>query len=64
MQPAFACGVLYLVSQLMGKRENIQSLVLKQTTINGLDDDSDDEEKYHDVKNDETEVRQRVGFNI
>ncbi|KAJ3662377.1 hypothetical protein Zmor_006730 [Zophobas morio] len=51
MQPSFACGVLYLVSQLMGKKTGIQSLILKQTTVNGLEED--DEEKYHDVKTDE-----------
>ncbi|RZC38241.1 CCAAT/enhancer-binding protein zeta, partial [Asbolus verrucosus] len=54
-QPSFSCGILYLISQLMGKKTNIQSLVLKQSTLNGIDED-DDEERYHDVKNDEVNV--------
>jgi ribosome biogenesis protein MAK21 len=58
MQPSFACGVLYLISQLIGKRTNIQSLVLKQSVLKDLDDDNDEEERYYDVQNDETDTKQ------
>ncbi|XP_064211688.1 CCAAT/enhancer-binding protein zeta [Tribolium castaneum] len=58
MQPAFACGVLYLISQLMGKKQNIQSLVLKQTVLKNDGSDDEDEERYHDVKDDEIEIKQ------
>lgn len=53
-QPCFSCGILYLVSQLINKKKSIQALVLKSTTISGLEDD-DDEERYNDVR-DETTV--------
>ncbi|XP_018569257.1 CCAAT/enhancer-binding protein zeta [Anoplophora glabripennis] len=53
-QPCFSCGLLYLVSQIITKKKSVQALVLKATSIDGLEDD-DDEERYCDVK-DETTV--------
>ncbi|KAG5887431.1 hypothetical protein JTB14_024630 [Gonioctena quinquepunctata] len=50
-QPCFACGILYLISQLMSKKENIQALTLKQSMIDGLDEE-EFEEKYKDVADD------------
>lgn len=52
-QPSFSCGILYLVSQLIGKKPHIQSLISKQLLL--CNDDDDDEEKYHDVKTENDE---------
>ncbi|KAJ8976913.1 hypothetical protein NQ317_014085 [Molorchus minor] len=50
-QPSFTCGIMYLVSQLIGKKKDALALILKQATVDGLDEDDDEgEEKYHDVK--------------
>ncbi|KAJ8957549.1 hypothetical protein NQ318_020588 [Aromia moschata] len=54
-QPCFSCGILYLVSQLIGKKGQVQALVLKQVSMNGLEDD-EGEERYHDVKEEIVDV--------
>lgn len=62
-QPCFSCGILYLVSQIIGKKKSILALLLKATTVDGLEDD-DGEEKYCDVTDettattDEAEIKQ------
>ncbi|XP_050506549.1 CCAAT/enhancer-binding protein zeta [Diabrotica virgifera virgifera] len=54
-QPCFSCGILFLVSQLMNKKKDLQALTLKQSAPISFEDD-DDEEKYQDVKEENEEI--------
>lgn len=55
--PSFACGVLFLVSHVLHKKSDCVAFKLeKKTVFNGIDDDDDGDEKYEDVKEEETEV--------
>lgn len=46
MEPSFACGILYLISQLINKNRALLAIVLTQTVF----EDDDTEEKYFDAK--------------
>ncbi|KAL1517383.1 hypothetical protein ABEB36_001152 [Hypothenemus hampei] len=55
VQPAFCTGILYLISQLLSARPELQALTLEPTKIpNVLLDDDDEEEKYYDIKIEES----------
>lgn len=58
VQPSFACGILYLVSQLVAKKPALQALTIKELTSCDLDRFGEDDEEYHDIKDekDDTEV--------
>ncbi|KAJ8970201.1 hypothetical protein NQ314_001348 [Rhamnusium bicolor] len=61
-QPCFSCGILYLISQLMGKRKNVQAVVLEKTSTVHFEDD-DEEERYHDVKENVVNVEDSIEVN-
>ncbi|XP_056642195.1 CCAAT/enhancer-binding protein zeta [Diorhabda sublineata] len=46
-QPCFSCGILYLISQLMIKKNGLQALILKQTV--SVDIKDEDDVKHEDV---------------
>lgn len=50
--PCVACGILYLVSQLIYKKPKLHAITLKSVVISE-DDDDDGEENYVDVKEDD-----------
>lgn len=52
MQPAMACGILYLVHQLMHKNNYLLALTSKADEF--LDDD--EPEHYNDIKKEEMDV--------
>ncbi|KAF5287326.1 hypothetical protein FQR65_LT02199 [Abscondita terminalis] len=56
-QPSMACGVLYVVSQLIRKNRDLSAIVLFESggDADFADDDDDEEEKYFDVKDDQVE---------
>ncbi|KAI4470572.1 ccaat-binding factor-related [Holotrichia oblita] len=57
MQPSFACGVLYLISQLLTKRPSLQAIKLEQVDSQSLAKFEDnEEEKYADVVDNEVFV--------
>ncbi|CAH0547490.1 unnamed protein product [Brassicogethes aeneus] len=56
VMPSFTFGILYLVSNLITKKENLQSIKLSESSLNDFDDD-DGEETYHDVK-EEVEIKE------
>lgn len=45
MQPPSACGVLFLISQILGKKEGVQSLILKQSAVSNLNEENEEDEK-------------------
>lgn len=53
--PNFSCGILYLINQLLNKKENLLSLSYKPSFHELIEDDSDGEEKYFDVKESDEE---------
>lgn len=58
-EPSFACGILYLVSNLIGKTPGVQALILKQSRLNTEDED-DEEEKYTDAKLEDEEIENLI----
>lgn len=57
MQPSFACGVLYLISQLLTKKSSLQAIKLDQVDNQSLAKFEDnEEEKYVDVVDSEVFV--------
>lgn len=54
VQPPFACGILYLLSQLLSKRPGLQALSLLEL-VGDLDRFEDGEDKYYDIKEEKTE---------
>lgn len=57
MQPSFACGVLYLISQLLTKKSSLQAIKLDQVDNESLAKFEDnEEEKYVDVVDSEVFV--------
>ncbi|KAK5639787.1 hypothetical protein RI129_010598 [Pyrocoelia pectoralis] len=52
-QPSMACGVLYVVSQVIRKNNNLVALILPKAPEN-QDDEDEEEEKYFDVKEENT----------
>lgn len=54
VQPPFACGILYLLSQLLSKRPRLQALSLLEL-VGDLDRFEDGEDKYYDIKEEKTE---------
>lgn len=53
--PCFSCGILFLVSQLIMKKPEIQAFVSKQSSIN-MEDEGNEEEKYEDVMEDPSDM--------
>lgn len=49
VQPPFACGILYLLSQLLFKKPGLQALSLVEL-VGNLDRFEEGEDKYYDIK--------------
>ncbi|GJQ67721.1 hypothetical protein Trydic_g16541 [Trypoxylus dichotomus] len=58
VQPAFACGILYLISQIMSKKSNIQAITLEEIDKLSLAKfDGNEEEKYDDIVDSEVVIK-------
>ena len=55
--PQLACGLLYLVSELIKTRPELKTFP-KETTKQYVEEDDDDEEHYKDVEDDEDAVKE------
>ncbi|CAG9822378.1 unnamed protein product [Phaedon cochleariae] len=53
-QPCFSCGILFLVSQLMGKREHLQALILSESDKKYAGIDADE------LKDENLEIKEEI----
>nr|CAI5855010.1 unnamed protein product [Callosobruchus analis] len=55
VQADFACGILYLISQLSGKKPGVHAIILQKSSESAFDEDDNTAEKYFDAKDGEDE---------
>ncbi|KAL3275496.1 hypothetical protein HHI36_020256 [Cryptolaemus montrouzieri] len=61
LTPSFTCGILFLISQLIGKKNSVHSVIQKQIPLSNLEDDGDDEEVYKDAQIDlDTSIKEEI----